>query len=138
MTTQVPTEYQECVSFINWCRVYDKNTHDMLFHNANEGLRNPRTGRHLKLMGLKRGYPDYFLAIPNGKYHGLFLEMKRRDGASKKKNEDQDSVIEKLNKQGYSAKYVYGWEHARDEVLNYLNFQQMSRCTTCEQNIQQT
>lgn len=51
----------------------------LLYHVPNEGKRTWRTGARLKSEGLKPGVPDLCLPVARGKYHGLYVELKRRD-----------------------------------------------------------
>lgn len=58
-------------------------------------------------------------------WHGLFLEMKRRD-AYRENNQlagtsaDQKKWIGDFMTQGYAVAVVYGYHHARDTILDYL------------------
>jgi hypothetical protein len=75
----------------------------------------------LKLIGLRSGLPDYFLPVPNDKYIGLWLEMKRRNQINVKKRDNQNEWIAKLNNIGHYASYAYGCDHAFEIAHKYLN-----------------
>ena len=54
----------------------------LLFHIPNGGRRDTAEAANLKKQGVKPGVPDLFLPVARGGYHGLFIEMKRRDGVA--------------------------------------------------------
>jgi hypothetical protein len=98
----------------------------------NGGLREPRTAALLKAMGAKRGVPDIFLPVPIGPWHGLYIELKRREGvvpkSGKKRREggtsdEQDRWLAYLQGVGYGAITVVGWEAARNTLVQYLEWQ---------------
>jgi hypothetical protein len=73
-----------------------------------------------KKTGRKRGVPDMFLPIPTGAYHGLFVELKRRDGKPSDLSDDQRVWLAALDAQGYQTAVAYGWEHAAAVIKTYL------------------
>jgi hypothetical protein len=75
-------------------------------------------GAKLKREGRKRGVPDVMLPIPRGRYHGLFVEMKRVRGGTV--TAEQRAWLEALGAQGYRAVRCRGWEEAREEIMAYL------------------
>jgi len=103
----------------------------MLFAIPNGGKRDAITGAMLKSEGVRRGVPDICLAVARGKYHGLFIELKRADLKPSAKAAMQDfrkmglSVyqsewLDALRAEGYAAGVCYGYEEARDAILDYL------------------
>lgn len=98
-------------------------------------------GARNKAEGVKSGVPDLFLPVAKihavtpiesqpGKFtldlwHGLFLEMKRRD-LYKETNQiagtstEQKKWISDLYAQQFAVAVCYGWQHARDTILTYL------------------
>ena len=68
-------------------------------------------------MGCKKGVPDLFLPVPMGKYHGLFIEMKKPGGLA---SDSQRRWNAALNVLGYLAVYCYGWEEAKNVLLRYM------------------
>lgn len=89
-----------------------------LFHVPNGGSRNAIEAKNLKRQGVKAGVPDLFLALPNKKYHGLFIEMKY---GKNKPTSYQKEWIEYLNSVGYLAVICYGAEQALDILKKYIN-----------------
>ena len=105
----------------------------MLFAIPNGGFRDKITASNLKAEGVKAGVPDMMLPVPMTLYHetlgqiyshGLFIELKRPTSKNKRAgvlNEDTQSPwLTKLAANGYSVVVCYGWEQARNALVNYL------------------
>lgn len=84
----------------------------------NGGSRNTLEAVHLKEQGVKPGVPDIFLPHPAGRYHGLYIEMKRADGGEK--SDYQKAYIEYLQSAGYRAVFCSGFDQAVDEIKRYM------------------
>ena len=69
-------------------------------------------------MGVRAGVPDVCLPVPRGKYHGLYIEMKRADGG--RLRPDQEGWLEALREQGYRAEVCHGFDAARLVITEYL------------------
>ncbi len=97
---------------------------DLMFAIPNEGYgggkQNLRRGMYFKAEGRKAGVPDVFLPVPKGKYHGLFIEMKKPRYLKPKISKKQKFWLEALSKQGYKTAVCYGFHEARELILNYL------------------
>ena len=93
----------------------------LMYHITNEGKRTVSNGAALKRQGLKKGVPDICLPVPRGKYHGMYIEMKRIGG---KPTAEQKAYINELAKQGYAC-YVAdkGWKDASEIITKYLNLE---------------
>lgn len=91
---------------------------EAIYHIPNEGKRSKSTGARMKKEGLVKGVPDIHLPIPKGKYHSLYIELKRTHGA--KVSKDQRDRIAILNKYGNYAVVSYGWEEAAKVLKWYL------------------
>lgn len=123
-------EHLEAVAFNQWAKLSEKKypALNMLFAIPNGGkLPYTKIARgkifspqRLLLVqeGLKKGIPDYFLAWPSNGYHGLFIELKY--GKNKCSLEQLD-WIDKLRVADYMVEVCYGFEKARDMVIDYLN-----------------
>jgi hypothetical protein len=113
------SEYDECVKF--WS---DAEQHPILakflIHHANEGKRTKFAGSRLKKIGLRPGVPDYQLPLPNEKYRGLWIEMKRSDQRNRAKPANQISWVERLNEKGHYACFAYTAKEALGICINYL------------------
>lgn len=75
--------------------------------------------RNLKELGcLRPGFPDISLPIPKGRYHGLYIELKRKSGG--RVGKDQQWWLDRLNGQGYLAVVARGTDEAIEIILRYL------------------
>lgn len=78
--------------------------------------------------GGRRGWPDMFIAEPMNGLHGLMIELKKAGTRLKKKDgtwasshlEEQNEVLNKLQKKGYAAYFAVGFEEAKDIIDDYL------------------
>ena len=107
-------------TIIEWCK-WQKVKYpelDMIIHIANEGKRNPRTGAELKRMGLRKGFPDLQLLVPNKQYSALFIELKT--DKTKRLSKEQKEWLEKLNSFGYKAVRCNGADEAIEVIKEYL------------------
>ena len=68
--------------------------------------------------GLRPGCSDLFLAWPNGRFHGYFLELKRK---GEKPTALQLEWIDRVRKVGYAADWVDNLEGAIKLIEEYLN-----------------
>lgn len=90
----------------------------LLHHIPNGGKRGKRTAAQLKRMGVKPGVPDLCLPVARGGWHGLYVEMKRRDGG--RVSSEQRVWLAHLAAQGYRAVVAEGHEQAIDLIRDYL------------------
>jgi len=98
---------------------------ELLFAIHNQGHGDAIRGARAKAEGVKAGVPDLMLPVPafleQGaiiEYNGLFIEMKKpKVGITSSK---QNEVFDKLEQQGYKVVVCYGWQDARDTILQYL------------------
>ena len=116
----IPTEAQEQTALFQWAAMMEGRIPELrlMHHCPNGGSRNAREAHNLRLQGVKPGIPDIFLPAPSGKYHGLYIEMKRRKGG--RVSAEQKKMILALRAQGYKAEVCRGWEEARDTICEYL------------------
>lgn len=89
--------------------------------NVNEGQYEGWYVNALKAIGLRKGFPDYVLILPNNKYHSLWIEMKRVPERGKKMRQEQIEWIERLNKNGHYASFTFGADEAIQICNDYLN-----------------
>jgi hypothetical protein len=69
-----------------------------------------------------------FIAEPAKGCHGLFIELKREGTRLKKKDgtwasahlEEQNEVLNQLQKKGYAAYFAVGFEEAKQIIDDYL------------------
>jgi len=117
----VATEHQEQMALIQWAHTQRVAFPElrMLHAIANGGARHPAVAAKLKAEGVRPGVSDLFLAVAKKPYHGLYIELKRRQGG--RLSEEQRAWLESARDYGYAAHVCRGWEEARDVLLKYMN-----------------
>ena len=115
-----PTEAQEQVALFQWAMLEERRYPELklLHHIPNGGSRNAIEAKNLKAQGVKPGVPDNFLPCARGEYHGLYIEMKRREGG--RLSQYQQDMIRALREQDYAAVVCKGFDEARQLLLEYL------------------
>lgn len=116
----VPSEYEECKAFWQYCQKILRLGMS-IFHVPNEGIRESWYTKALINIGLTPGVLDYFYIKANQKWHGLIIDMKRRDLRGKETDPKQDAFIENAKKNGYYASYAYGFDDAVKIYTDYVN-----------------
>jgi VRR-NUC domain. len=114
------SEYQECSLLWKWVMLRPE-IYNCMFHIPNEGKRTMITGHILKMIGLRAGVPDYFIAKPSGKYHGMFLEMKRITERRKPLRENQQKWLNHMYTLGYHTALCFGATEAVAAITQYIN-----------------
>ena len=113
--TKIPTETQEQIKLATWL-----SKQGIKFTaSANGGSRSYLEAAKLKRMGVSAGFPDIFIPIPSGPYHGLLIELKREIGG--KVSDSQICWLQYLREKGYYAEVCKGFEEAKEVVLQYLS-----------------
>lgn len=115
------SEHAEQVAIFEWANLNMAKYPQLenLFAIPNGGQRSRVTGAMLKAEGVKSGVPDLCLPAPSGNYHGLFMELKRRDGG--KVSPAQADWIKRLNQAGYLAIVAFGAKEAIQIIKDYLD-----------------
>ena len=89
-----------------------------MYHIPNGGSRNKAEAARLKAQGVRAGVPDICLPAARGCYHGLYIELKRRNGG--RVSEAQRGWIAYLENAGYCARVCHGWDEARETIVKYM------------------
>lgn len=76
-----------------------------------------KAGKFAKLEGLRSGVSDLFLAIPRGRWHGLFMELKTETGTA---SDAQEAFILAAQAQGYCAVVRQGYDETVGMIETYL------------------
>jgi len=128
---------------VHWWRWYignlekDEEWKRMMIHALyaipNGGNRTAREGMKMKRDGALKGVPDLHLAFPKGKYHGLFVEMKRPAYKSEKDwfghserrsagvpSKEQKEYAKWFKELGYYHSYCYGLMQFIDIIAEYF------------------
>ena len=93
----------------------------VIFAVANGGRAGIRTGARYKAEGVLKGVPDICFTYPNGKHHGLFIEMKRPKGEGGGASPEQREVIANLQRYGYAVEVCRGWQEAEKVLREYIS-----------------
>ena len=120
MMDHLPTEHAEQVALIRWVAHAAPTQPELgwLFAIPNGGHRHRLVAAKLRAEGVRAGVPDLYLPVARGRWHGLFVEMKRRRGGQL--SAEQKIWTQALVEQGYQVRVCAGWEAARDAILAYL------------------
>ena len=116
----IPTEDTEQAHIFAWA-AWARGKYpelDLMHHIPNGGKRSKSEAARFKAQGVKAGVPDIFLPCARGDYHGLYIELKRTKGG--KLSAAQKGWINALRGQGYKVIVCYGFDEAREVIINYL------------------
>jgi len=102
---------------IQWFRLQYPLMAKCLFAIPNGGARHIGTAIKLKAEGVTAGVSDLFLMIPSHGKHGLFLEMKQKDG---KLQQNQKEFLLLAESMGYGAEVAFGFEDGVEKIKKYL------------------
>ena len=115
-TVSAPLEEDEQKDFALWL-----DSQGVLWaHIPNERKASVAVLSSLARQGLKKGFPDNFIAAARGKWHVLFIELKRVKKCLSVRSKEQREWIKQLNAAGYKAVFCYGAEEAKKTVLEYV------------------
>jgi hypothetical protein len=119
------SEDSHCIALMQWCALNIKTYPQLKWfaHIPNGGARDLREGVKFKAMGVKRGFPDYILPLPiqtswGHQFAGLFIEMKVGKNIA---SPEQKEYLAYLSEVGYCCHICYGWEEAKDRIIEYFN-----------------
>lgn len=115
----------QAVALMQWWAYYantKKIDQRLLFAIPNGGARHIAVARKLKAEGVRAGIPDYFLAVPQKGFSGLFLELKAGGLGFKagRLSEAQHDAMCVLLAAGYKTITAYGTDEAIRAVEGYL------------------
>ena len=105
---------QTCV---RWFELQHHNIAMLLHHSPNGGKRSAREGARFKKMGTRAGFPDLFLYLPVGGFHGLAIEMKTDKG---RQQPTQKAWQQQLEEHGYVYKLCRSFDSFREIIDEYL------------------
>lgn len=90
------------------------------FHPANGGSRTLAEGSKFKRMGVKAGVPDIIVPMASKSYHGLVIELKRRDGRPSDVRAEQKDWLAWFKRHNWANHVAYGFNHAKEIVMDYF------------------
>lgn len=115
----IPTEDEEQIWLFSWAKLNSGKWPELelMHHIPNGGMRSKSEAARFKAMGVKRGVSDVFLPVAKGGYHGLYIELKAKDGRPEK---EQKEWIAAVREQRYYAAVCYGGIEAANLVEAYM------------------
>lgn len=115
----LPTEEEEQIWLFSWAALNLGRWPELelLHHIPNGGKRSKPEAARFKAMGVKRGVSDIFLPVARGGYHGLYIELKAKDGKVEK---EQKEWIDAVQEQGYYGIVCFGGFSAANLLETYL------------------
>ena len=116
-----PSEHCEQTKLVGRIRSFYPQV--LVFSVPNGGKRGKREAVRLKDEGVLAGIPDLVVAEPRGRFHGLYIEMKRRKGG--RVTEEQRDKIRKLRRRGYKVLVGHGVDDVWPAVEAYLALSRM-------------
>ena len=128
--------YRETQIQMELCKYVRLKYRTALFNVDLSGMNLSKTqSGQAKVMRSGKGFPDFVLYEPKGKYHGLFIEIKKegeqifakrspdKEGFVKFASEhlsEQALMIEMLEQKGYYATFGVGMDECMKLVDNYM------------------
>lgn len=114
-----PHEDDEQATVINYCSYMASKYKglDLIYAIPNGGSRNQLEAVKLKRTGVKAGVPDLCLPVARNGKHGLYIEMKRKEGG--RLSDYQKQWIERLSEQGYETAVCKGADEAIAVIEKY-------------------
>ena len=115
----LPSEEQEQTALFEWAYQWQPRYPELrwLYASMNGILTNAAFGAKLKRLGRRKGIPDVCLPVARGKWHGLYIEMKTREGQV---SIEQKECLAFLQNQGYCALVCRSAKTAEEMIVNYL------------------
>lgn len=68
------------IACVSWFTMQYRKLSFLLHHSPNGGARNMTEGARFKAMGVRKGFPDLILLVPNRHYPYLCVELKTDKG----------------------------------------------------------
>ena len=116
-----PTEDAIHFAIIDWLKSVpykDGFLVDYFHHSPNGGVSSPRQKAKFTRMNTLSGFPDLECFIAKGRYHGLYVELKREKGGIVSAN--QKRILDMLNEEGYCAVVARGFDEAIKAIEEYM------------------
>lgn len=115
----------------DWINARYPELEKLFFFNSFQGMKLNfgQIAKAKKTGGLKKGLPDFIFLKNNGKFSGLFIELKKespflRDGKTLRADDGhlqlQQDVISQLSIEGHYACFVWSLEQFKNIVTNYM------------------
>lgn len=105
------------VQCVKWFSMQFPKLAILLHHSPNGGRRRLIEAKRFKAMGTRNGFPDLILCVPNGQYHGLFIELKSAKGVQRP---TQKAMQQALEWAGYRYVVVRALDSFMECIKSYL------------------
>lgn len=105
------------IDCVRWWDITHPNDSRLLSHSANGGKRNVIEAAKFKQMGVRAGFPDLILLIPNKYYPFMGIELKTAKG---RQSDYQRAYQHEFERRGYKYIVVRSLDEFIKEVTNYL------------------
>lgn len=105
------------ISCVRWWDMTHPNDKRLLSHSANGGKRNIIEAAKFKEMGVRAGFPDLILLIPNKFYPFMGIELKTATG---RQSEQQKAYQREFERRGYKYVIVRSLNEFIKVVSDYL------------------
>ena len=110
------TEHEIQVNCVNYFRLrYPKG---LIYAIPNGGQRNVIVAAKLKAEGVLSGVPDLHIPMAKKDFHGLYIELK--NGKAGKVSDNQQTIMEKLQSEGYRCEVCRSFEEFKTIIDNYM------------------
>lgn len=115
----IPTEEEEQTVVFSWAAIQESRWPELrlMHHIPNGGKRSKSEAARFRAAGVKAGVSDIFLPCARCGYHGLYIEMKARDG---RVSHDQAEFLSGVTEQGYLGVVCYGADQAIKVISGYM------------------
>ncbi len=118
------SEHSEQVALFEWAAYMVNQGIDALAYMhaiPNGGHRRKTVALKLAREGVRPGVPDIFFPYPSQGHHGLYIEMKV---GKNKPTAHQKRFMAYLKEAGYRVEVCYGWEAARQIIVEYMGLEE--------------
>jgi len=117
--SRTPTEHDEQVALFQWAEANEAQYAELalLFAVPNGGYRPMATAAQLKAEGVRAGVPDVCLPVARGRFHSLWIEMKRKPNTT---SDAQRAWLDALRRYGHCAVVCWSANEAINSIISYL------------------
>ena len=130
---------------VSFCQYLRAKHPKIIFRSDGAGLKLPM-GLAVKFKKIQkdRAYPDMFIAEPVGKYHGLYIEIKKdfdtlykKDGTIRQDVHtlEQLKSIQDLQAKGYYACFACGIDDCIKILEDYLIHEKLESFEVCQEGL---
>ena len=126
-------EHAEQVALIKWKRLHVSEYAGLeCLYSVPNAESDMKKLAYKKAEGLLAGVSDLCLPIARGKYHGLYIEMKKRDGGNKG-SEKQVAWGRAMHHYGNKHVFAWGFDEARQAIRDYYSLGEFGDDKICRE-----